>query len=146
MKTCIFNAIVMLSLFSLVSCKGPSIIERFDVNPKTINVNAEGGEYEITSDPFDCVYILINDISYETERFTGQKESKTYRVSAGWISASFTSVNGEQPTTVKIEVSENNAVATREATIVVSNVIKGSGQVQIKQRYYSQGSIASYNQ
>ena len=106
----------------------------------------KGGEYEITSDPFDCVYILINDISYETERFTGQKESKTYRVSAGWISASFTSVNGEQPTTVKIEVSENNAVATREATIVVSNVIKGSGQVQIKQRYYSQGSIASYNQ
>ena len=43
MKTCVFNAIVMLSLFSLVSCKGPGIIERFDVNPKTINVNAEGG-------------------------------------------------------------------------------------------------------
>ena len=77
MKTCILNAIMLLSLFSLASCKGPSIIERFDVNPKNISVPAIGGEYEITSDPFDCVYIVINGISYETERYTGQKESKT---------------------------------------------------------------------
>lgn len=145
MRNCIFNAIVMLSLFSLASCEEPSIIERFDVNPKNISVPAIGGEYEITSDPFDCVYIVINGITYETERYTGQKESKTYTVSAGWISASFTPMGGVQPTTVKIEVSDNNSVAMREATIIVSDVIKGSGQVKIRQYYHSQGSIASYD-
>lgn len=145
MKTCILNAIMLLSLFSLASCKGPSIIERFDVNPKIISVPAIGGEYEITSDPFDCVYIVINGITYETERYTGQKESKTYTVSAGWISASFAPVGGEQPTSVKIQVSDNNSVAMKEATIIVSDVINGSGQVKIRQYYHSQGSIASYD-
>lgn len=33
----------------------------------------------------------------------------------------------------------------REATIIVSDVIKGSVQVKIRQYYHSQGSIASYD-
>ena len=145
MKSIACKIAALFSLLLLFSCKGPSLFNEFSVHPKTISVGAEGGEYEITSGPFDCVYIVINGITYETERYTGQKESKTYTVSAGWISASFTPVGGEQPTTVKIKVSDNNSVAMREATIIVSDVIKGSGQVKIRQYYHSQGSIASYD-
>lgn len=59
------------------------------------------------------------------------------------LSASFTPMGGEQPATVKIKVSDNNSVAMREAIIIVSDVIKGSGQVKIRLYYHSQGSIAS---
>lgn len=52
-------------------------------------------------------------------------------------------MGGEQPATVKIKVSDNNSVAMREAIIIVSDVIKGSGQVKIRLYYHSQGSIAS---
>jgi len=117
----------------LFSCKGPSLIDKFDVRPSILSVSTIGGEFDITSEPFDQVYILVNGESFETDRYTGQTDGKTYSVSGRWLSASFTPRNGVQPTTVKVIVEENKTGASREATIIVSNVIEGSGQVKVKQ-------------
>lgn len=125
--------IILLWILLLISCKGPSLIDKFDVRPSFLSVSAKGGEFVITSEPFDQVYILVNGESFETDRFTGLTDGKTYSVSGGWISASFTPVNGEQLTTVKVVVEENKTGVSREATIIVSNVIEGSGQVKVKQ-------------
>ena len=133
MKSITCKVAVLLSLLFLFSCKGPGIFDEFSVRPKTISVGADGGEYKITSDPFDCVYILVNNKSYETERLSTQTGSKTYSVSGGWLSVSFVSSNGEKPTTVQVIVEENNTGESREAIIVVSNVIDGDGRVKVKQ-------------
>jgi len=125
--------IILLLFLSLFSCKGPSLIDKFDVRPSILSVSTIGGEFDITSEPFDQVYILVNGESFETDRYTGQTDGKTYSVSGRWLSASFTPRNGVQPTTVKVIVEENKTGASREATIIVSNVIEGSGQVKVKQ-------------
>lgn len=133
MKTIVNPAIAFFSLLMLLSCKGPSLFDKFEVRPSTLSVSTKGGEFDITSDPFDQVHILVNGESFETDRFTGQTDGKTFSVSGGWLSASFTPRNGVQPTTVKVVVEENKTGASREATIIVSNVIEGSGQVKVKQ-------------
>ena len=133
MKTIVNPAIALFSLLMLLSCKGPSLFDKFEVRPSTLSVSTKGGEFDITSDPFDQVHILVNGESFETDRFTGQTDGKTFSVSGGWLSASFTPRNGVQPTTVKVVVEENKTGASREATIIVSNVIEGSGQVKVKQ-------------
>lgn len=125
--------IILLLFLLLFSCKGPSPFDKFSVRPNALSFSAKGGEFDITSDPFDQVYILVNGESFETDRFTGQTDGKQFSVSGGWLSASFTPANGAQPTTVKVVVKENKTGASREATIVVSNVIDGSGQVKVKQ-------------
>ena len=133
MKSIACKIAALLSLVLLFSCKGPSLFNEFSVHPKTISVGEVGGEYKITSDPFDCVYILVNNKSYETERFKTQTGSKTYSVSGGWLSVSFQSSDGERPTTVQVLVEENKTGESREATIVVSNVIDGDGRVKVTQ-------------
>ena len=133
MKSIACKIAALFSLLLLFSCKGPSLFKEFSVHPKSISVGAEGGEYKITSDPFDCVYILVNNKSYETERFNTQTGSKTYSVSGGWLSVSFKSSGGERPTTVQVIVEENKTGESREATIIVSNVIDGDGRVKVKQ-------------
>ena len=133
MKSAVFKIAALLSLLLIFSCKGPSLFDDFSVRPKTISVDAKGGEYKITSDPFDCVYILVNNESFETERLNTQTGSKTYSVSGGWLSVSFKSSEGKRPTTVQVLVEENKTGESREATIIVSNVIDGDGRVKVKQ-------------
>ena len=133
MKSAVFKIAALLSLLFLLTCKGPSLFDDFSVHPKTISVDAKGGEYKITSDPFDCVYILVNNEYFETERLNTQTGSKTYSVSGGWLSVSFKSSDGERPTTVQVLVEENKMGESREATIIVSNVIDGDGRVRVKQ-------------
>ena len=133
MKSIAYKIAALFSLLLLFSCKGPSLFKEFSVHPKTISVGAEGGEYKITGDPFDCVYILVNNKSFETERFNTQTGSKTYSVSGGWLSVSFKSSDGERPTTVQVIVEENKKGKSREATIIVSNVIDGDGRVKVTQ-------------
>ena len=133
MKSVVSKIAALLSLLFLLTCKGPSLFDDFSVHPKTISVDAKGGEYKITSDPFDCVYILVNNESFETERLNTQTGSKTYSVSGGWLSVSFQSSDGERPTTVQVIVEENKTGGSREATIIVSNVIDGDGRVRVKQ-------------
>lgn len=133
MKSIACKIAALLSLFLLFSCKGPSLFNEFSVHPKTISVDAEGGEYIITSDPFDCVYILVNNKSYETKRFNTETGRKTYSVSGGWLAVSFQSSDEERPTTVQVEVEENKTGESREATIVVSNLIDGDGRVKVTQ-------------
>ena len=77
MKSAVFKIAALLSLLLIFSCKGPSLFDDFSVRTKTISVDAKGGEYKITSDPFDCVYILVNNESLETDRLNTQKGSKT---------------------------------------------------------------------
>ena len=133
MKSIACKIVVLFSLLLLFSCKGPSIFNEFSVRPKTISVGAEGGEYTITSDPLDCVYILVNNKTYETERPLTQTGSKTYSVSGGWLSVAFVSSNGEKPTTVQVIVEENKTGESRDAIIIVTNVIDGDGRVKVKQ-------------
>lgn len=136
MKTIVNTVIALFSLLMMFSCKGPSLFDGFDVHPKTISARADGGEFTITSDPFDQVYILVNGKSFETEMFTGQTDGKAYSVSAGWISVSFTPVNGAKPTTVKVLVDKNDSENPREAVIIVSNVVDGDGRVKIRQEMF----------
>ena len=133
MKSIACKIAALFSLLLLFSCKGPSLFNEFSVHPKTISVGAAGGEYKITSEPFDCVYMLVNNKSFETERFNTQTGSKTYSVSGGWLSVSFQSSDGERPTTVQVIVEENKTGGSREATIIVSNVIDGDGRVKVTQ-------------
>ena len=133
MKSIACKTAAFFSLLLLFSCKGPSLFNQFSVHPKTISVGAEGGEYKIASEPFDCVYILVNNKSFETERFNTQTGSKTYSVSGGWLSVSFKSSDGERPTAVQVIVEENRTGESREAIIIVSNVIDGDGRVNVKQ-------------
>ena len=133
MKSVACKIAALFSVLLLFSCKGPGLFNEFSVHPKTISVGTEGGEYKITSDPFDRVYILVNDKSYETERINTQTGSKTYSVSGGWLSVSFKSSDGERPTIVQVIVEENTTGKSREATVIVSNVINGDGRVQVKQ-------------
>ena len=133
MKSVACKIAALFSVLLLFSCKGPGLFNEFSVHPKTISVGAKGGEYKITSDPFDRVYILVNDKSYETERINTQTGSKTYSVSGGWLSVSFKSSDGERPTIVQVIAEENTMGESREATIIVSNVIDGDGRVQVKQ-------------
>lgn len=133
MKSIACKIAVLFSLLFMFSCKGPSIFNEFSVHPKTISVGADGGEFKITSDPFDCVYILVKNKSFETERLSTQTGSKTYSVSGGWLSVSFVSSNGEKPTTVQVIVEENKTGESRDAIIIVTNVIDGDGRVKVKQ-------------
>lgn len=136
MKTIVHASIALFSLLMLFSCKGPGLFDGFDVHPSSISASAYGGEYKITSDPFDQVYILVNDRSFETERYTGQSDGKTFSVSGGWLSVSFTPENGEKPTTVKVVVEKNDIGNTREAIIIVSNVVEGDGRVKVMQEVF----------
>ena len=49
------------------------------------------------------------------------------------MSVSFKSSDGERPTTVQVIVEENKKGKSREATIIVSNVIDGDGRVKVTQ-------------
>lgn len=67
---------------------------------------------------------------HETERLLAQTGSKTYSVSGGWLSVSLVSSNGENPTTVQVIVEENKTGESREAIIVVANVVDEDGKVK----------------
>ena len=136
MKTIIHTSVALFSLLMLFSCKGPGLFDRFDVHPSSIYASAYGGDFKITSDPFDQVYILVDGKSFETERFTGQSDGKSYSVSGGWLSVSFTPENGKKPTTVKVVVEKNLSGSPREATIIVSNIVDGDGRVTVKQEMF----------
>ncbi|MBR0052874.1 MAG: hypothetical protein IJP73_03110 [Bacteroidales bacterium] len=49
------------------------------------------------------------------------------------MAVSFQSSDEERPTTVQVEVEENKTGESREATIVVSNLIDGDGRVKVTQ-------------
>lgn len=49
------------------------------------------------------------------------------------MSVSFKSSDGERPTNVQVLVEENKTGESRDATIIVSNIIDGDGRVKVKQ-------------